>query len=246
MTKTCAMSCSCIDHYYDSYFNSCCNEFRTVIGGWFGLKWCTLISSKKKRADALFLLPILPLFPLCFWAEMELLKVTHSRLGCFQLDKDVSVLQGTKVVHTQKPQKSECNEISYVQVVNKREISSSQAESRQETQICEYIVHKLWLFIEIKGHGQGWLDLDLLKSSITVIWLRVISDWNRGYKDLIVDFGDRENQRVLRMTKTQHSFDLHLFSEKRVIIGRVQFTAILQNVEMVEISWVWMINGIIM
>lgn len=133
LTKTCAMSCSCIDHYYDSYFNSCCNEFRTVIGGWFGLKWCTLISSKKKRADALFLLPILPLFPLCFWAEMELLKVTHSRLGCFQLDKDVSVLQGTKVVHTQKPQKSECNEISYVQVVNKREISSSQAESRHKS-----------------------------------------------------------------------------------------------------------------
>lgn len=50
---------------------------------------------------------------------MELLKVTHSRLGCFQLYKDVSVLRGTKVVYTQKTQNSECNEISHMQVVNK-------------------------------------------------------------------------------------------------------------------------------
>lgn len=66
MTKTCAMSCSCIDHYYDSYFNSCCNEFRTVIGGWFGLKWCTLISSKKKWLTHYFSFPFSLYFPSAF------------------------------------------------------------------------------------------------------------------------------------------------------------------------------------
>lgn len=103
--------------------------------------------------------------------------------------------------------------------------------------------------------------------------LGAISDWDRGYEDLIIDLkttrwsdfflcsrksasvyfsfvfwfivGDREHRWVLMFLYQRTIKTLHSCDFALVLTGGVQVIAIFQNVWKLEISWLWITHGMV-